>query len=90
MKTVSVSLKELKTAADRWYEFHGLKSISTWHYLKYLGEDYEALSKLGRYMHTVHRDAVEVSEESARKIRMLNSENYKTLLAMYKAQNMIE
>jgi len=58
-------------------------------YLKYLGEEIEA-EKLkdafwGRTIHTI-----EVSKESARKIRALNGPHYKTLLAIYKAQNMIE
>ena len=86
MKTVRVTATELRVAAERWYELHGLRSISVWHYLKFLGEDDQAenLKAAAR-----NRD-IEVSEESARKIKALNGPHYKTLLAIYKAQNMIE
>jgi len=92
MKTVIVTVAEIRIASERWYEFHGLKSISAWHYLKYLGEDYESYGKLtlNRHNVNVHANGIEVKEESARKIRALNGPHYKTLLAMYKAQNMIE
>jgi len=61
--------------------------------LKYLGEDYHSYGPLtlGR-LHTGYSfvGEIEISEESARKIRQLNGPHYKTLLAIYKAQNMIE
>jgi len=90
MKTVIVTMEELKIASGRWYELHGLKSISVWHYLKFLGEDYESYGKLTLGRGGYNPPNIEVSEESARKIRALNGPHYKTLLAMYKAQNMIE
>lgn len=89
MKTVSVTLTELQTAAERWYELHGLKSISMWHYLKYLGEEDQAES-LRITVRGLYKFEIEVSEESARKIKQLNGPHYKTLLAIYKAQHMIE
>ena len=81
-------MAELKIAADRWYELHGLRSISMWHYLKFLGEEVQA-EKIKAVLWTNTFD-IQVSEESARKIKALNGPHYKTLLAMYKAQNMIE
>lgn len=88
MKKAIITMTELKTASDRWYEFHGLKCISTWHFLKYLGEDYNTYYNNGSGGHS--NLVIEVSEESARKIKALNGPHYKTLLAVYKAQNMIE
>lgn len=89
MKTVSITMQELRTASERWYELHGLKSIALWHYLNFLGETKAADAAT----HTLWRDSfqeIEVSEESARRIKQLNGPHYKTLLAIYKAQNMIE
>lgn len=80
---------ELKIAAERWYELHGLKSISAWHYLTFLGEHEQATKLKDAFWQRAHHE-IQVAEESARKIRALNGPHYKTLLAMYKAQNMIE
>lgn len=85
----SVTRYELKTASERWYEFHGLKSISMWHYLKFLGETRAAEAVKDELWLSLYQE-IEVSEESARKIKALNGPHYKTLLAVYKAQNMIE
>ncbi len=89
MKTMIVTATELRVAAERWYKLHGLKSISMWHYLKYLGEEEQAEKLKAATWGRATWD-IEVSEESARKIKALNGPHYKTLLAMYKAQNMIE
>jgi len=61
-----------------------------WHYLKFLGEE-EQVEKL-KVVTWWGRDRfdIKVSEESARKIKALNGPHYKTLLAMYKARNMIK
>ena len=88
MKTVSVMMNEVRIASQRWYEFHGLKSISPWHYLKFLGED--ECATIAQRRNDLFNYDFEVSEESARKIKALNGPHYKTLLAIYKAQNMIE
>jgi len=61
-----------------------------WHYLKYLGEDYEKYKNIGMERYYNFSGELEISEESARKIKQLNGPHYKTLLAIYKAQNMIE
>lgn len=89
MKTVSVTMQELKTASERWYEFHGLKSIALWHYLIFLGETRAAEVTKNKIWRNLVEE-IKVSEESARKIKALNGPHYKTLLAIYKAQNMIE
>jgi len=60
-----------------------------WHYLEYLGEKDQA-EKLKTAMWGRAAWDIEVSEESARKIKALNGPHYKTLLAIYKAQNMIK
>ncbi len=89
MKTVSVTIRELKIASERWYELHGLKSIAPWHYLTFLGETKAANAATHSFWREIFQE-IEVSEESARKIKQLNGPHYKTLLAIYKAQNMIE
>lgn len=90
MKTVRVHLNKIQIAATRWYEFHGLKSISTWHYLKFLGEEEQAEKLKHCFLNRITHPEIEVTEESARKIEQLNGPHYKTLLAIYKAQNMIK
>jgi len=60
-----------------------------WHYLKYLGE-HEQAEQLQKAMNSRMPHDIMVSEESARKIKQLNGPHYKTLLAIYKAQNLIK
>lgn len=84
-----VTMTELKVAAARWYEHHGLKSISTWHYLKYLGEEEQAKKVKTAIWYRRDKNELEVSDEAARKIRALNGPHWKTLLAMHKAQNTV-